>query len=235
MMKSPDENGVLKLVHAKNLYRDWRTVGAVLRACHILAIIMFLFALVLFAITDKFTLKTIVLPAEIAGGVYALFVVLMLPAMYLLAWAKGGVDEWEYEVKPWHVKGRKIIRHPGRMKALRFFAGLALLMSTRPGQAQALRGLLRDSEKKEFDIWLFNDAEVTGDEKTGTIELESHGQNEEIHVSPEDYAHVLEYITFKPKRRRKTASKTTKKEGASTRRKKDLPGEESPEESEVAS
>lgn len=235
MMKSPDENGVLKLVHAKNLYRDWRTVGAVLRACHILAIIMFLFALVLFAITDKFTLKTIVLPAEIAGGVYALFVVLMLPAMYLLAWAKGGVDEWEYEVKPWYVKGRKIIHHPGRMKALRFFAGLGLLMSTRPGQAQALRGLLRDSEKKEFDIWLFNDAEVTGDEKTGTIELESHGQNEEIHVSPEDYAQVLEYITFKPKRRRKTASKTTKKQTASTRRKKDLPEEESPKESEVAS
>ena len=101
-----------------------------------------------------------------------------------------------------------------RMKALRFFAGLALLMSTRPGQTQALRGLLRDSEKKEFDIWLFNDAEVTGDEKTGTIELESHGQNEEIHVSPEDYAQVFEYITFKPKRRRKTASKTTKKEKA---------------------
>ena len=62
-------------------------------------------------------------------------------------------------------------------------------------------------------------------EKTGTIELESHGQNEEIHVSPEDYAQVLEYITFKPKRRRKTASKTTKKQTASTRRKKDLPGE----------
>ena len=232
---SPDENGVLKFVHAKNLYRDWRTVGAVLMACHILAIIMFLFALVLFATTDKFTLKTIVLPAKIAGGVYAISVVLMLPAFYLLAWAKDGVDEWEYEVKPWYVKGRKIIHHPGRMKALRFFAGLGLLMSTRPGQAQALRGLLRDSEKKEFDILLFNDAEVTGDEKTGTIELESHGQNEEIHVSPEDYAHVLEYITFKPKRRRKTASKTTKKEVASTRRKKDLPGEESPEESEVAS
>ena len=232
---SPDENGVLKFVHAKNLYRDWSTVVAVLRACHILALVMFLLTLVFFAIAEKISLRTITLPAKIAGGVYAISVVLMLPAFYLLAWAKGGVDEWEYEVKPWHVKGRKIIRHPGRMKALRFFAGLGLLMSTRPGQTQALRGLLRDSEKKEFDIWLFNDAEVTGDEKTGTIELESHGQNEEIHVSPEDYAQVLEYITFKPKRRRKTASKTTKKQTASTRRKKDLPGEESPKESEVAS
>ena len=191
---SPDENGVLKFVHAKNLYRDWSTVVAVLRACHILALVMFLLTLVFFAIAEKISLRTITLPAKIAGGVYAISVVLMLPAFYLLAWAKGGVDEWEYEVKPWHVKGRKIIRHPGRMKAL--------------------RGLLRDSEKKDFDIWLFNDAEVTGDEKTGTIELESHGQNEEIHVSPEDYAQVFEYITFKPKRRRKTASKTTKKEKA---------------------
>ena len=232
---SPDENGVLKFVHAKNLYRDWSTVVAVLRACHILALVMFLLTLVFFAIAEKISLRTITLPAKIAGGVYAISVVLMLPAFYLLAWAKGGVDEWEYEVKPWYVKGRKIIHHPGRMKALRFFAGLGLLMSTRPGQTQALRGLLRDSEKKEFDIWLFNDAEVTGDEKTGTIELESHGQSEEIHVSPEDYAHVLEYITFKPKRRRKTASKTTKKQTASTRRKKDLPEEESPKESEVAS
>ena len=230
---SPDENGVLKWTHAKNLYRDWRTFGAVLRAFYIAALIVFLLALVMFAIADDFTLRTVVLPAKIAGGVFVLFAVLSLPAMYLIAWAKGGVDEWEYEVKPWHVKGRKIVRHPGRMKVLRFFAGLGILMATKPGQAQAMRGLLRDSEKKELDILLFNDAVVTGDEKTGTIGLESHGQTEEIHVAPEDCAQVLEYITFRPKRQRKPASKTTKKRTATPRRKKDLPEEESQKNNEA--
>lgn len=203
-----EKRGPYKWVHAKNLYRDWRTVGMALRVCYIAAVVLFLFTLVLFSIADGFTLQTIVLPAKIAGGIFALFAVLMMPSVYLIAWAKGGVDEWEYEAEPWRVKGRKIVHHPGRMKVLRFFAGLGILMSTKPGQSQAMRRLLTDSEKKEFDILLFNDAEVTGDEKTGTIELDSHGQSEEIHVSSADYAQVLELITFKPARRRKTANKT---------------------------
>ncbi len=212
---SPDENGVLKFVHAKNLYRDWGSIKACLKAFSLTIAICFALVLSLIGCAGGMKSDDFLFQCKIWGCIFLGFWLMTFICWFILAWAKGGVDEWEYEVKPWHVKGRKIIRHPGRMKALRFFAGLGLLMSTRPGQTQALRGLLRDSEKKEFDILLFNDAEVTGDEKTGTIELESHGQSEEIHVSPEDYAHVLEYITFNPKRRRKTASKTTKKEVAS--------------------
>ena len=210
-----DENGVAKWVDRRNLYRDdlLYKLKACVKAWAILGIVLFLFLLVIFLIDEKFSfsLKLFTVPSIVGGGGFVAFTLLTLPCLLFLAWANGGVEEWEYEAKKWHVKGRKIVHHPGRMKVLRFFVGLAMIMSTKPNQTMAMRRLLSDCEKKEFDIWLFNDLKITGNEETHTIKLKSKGNKAEIHVSREDYAQMLTFFApetkSKPKRPRKKKSK----------------------------
>ena len=97
------------------------------------------------------------------------------------------------------------------MKVLRFFVGLAMIMSKKPSQTMAMRRLLTDSEKKEIDIWLFNDVKVKGIEETHSIELESMGNKSKVYVSAEDYAEMLAFFTAKPKSKpRRPRKKKTK-------------------------
>ncbi len=124
----PNEKGVIKWVSTRNLYRDdfWYKLKACLKAFGLVALIMFVFLLAVFGFADGFSLKMFILPGEIAGGVFLLFAVLTLPCLFLLSWANGGVDEWEYEMDRRGIKGRKIVHKAWRMKVLRALAWITM-------------------------------------------------------------------------------------------------------------
>ena len=191
-----DEKRVIKWVSKRNLYRDdfWYKTKACLKAFGIMALVMFVFLLAVFAFADGFSLKMFVLPGEIAGGVFLLFAVLTMPCLFLLAWANGGVDEWEYEMDDDGIWGRKIVRKAGRMKFLRGLAWIAMLLPSRPNQKMALRPLLYDNLNKKTDVSFASVKGVSSDEKKCQIALETKGDSKEIHVPREDYAEVVAFI-----------------------------------------
>ena len=89
-----DENGVLKWVHAKHLYRDWSSIKVCLIAFTIAPAIAFVFFTVVCGFADGFSLSLMAAQGKIWGLVFLIFMVLLLPSYYLWAWAHGGVDEW---------------------------------------------------------------------------------------------------------------------------------------------
>ena len=191
-----DEKRVIKWVSKRNLYRDdfWYKTEACLKAFGIMALVMFVFLLAVFAFADGFSLKMFVLPGEIAGGVFLLFAVLTLPSLLLLAWANGGVEEWEYEMDRRGIKGRKIVHKAWRMKVLRALAWITMFFPAKPGQRMAMRQLLYDSEKKEKHVDLIMLKDFACDEKRGKIAISTLSGAEEIHVPREDYAEVVAFI-----------------------------------------
>lgn len=213
-----DEKGVVKWVNRRNLYSDdlFCKFKACIKAWAATGILLFLLIFTILLMEEKFrfSLKLFALPGALGGGAFVALTLFTLPGLYFLAWANGGVEEWEYEAELFHVKGRKIVHHPGRMKLLRFFVGLAMIMATKPGQTAAMRSLLRDTEKTEFDIWFFDASKVKGIEETHTIEIESKGETTEVRVSPEDYAEMLAF--FKPKPKPKPRRRRTKKSDAAS-------------------
>ncbi len=202
-----DENGVLKWVHAKHLYRDWSSIKACLIAFTIAPAIAFVFFTVVCGFADGFSLSLMSAQGKIWGLVFLIFMVLLLPSYYLWAWAHGGVDEWEYEMDARGIKGRKISHNQGRLKSLRSIAWIMMFFPMKPGQRVALNNFLYDKGKKEKNIDLIMLRGVECDEKKGRIAIETFNGSEDIHVPREDYAEVLAYIEEripkkKPKRQR---------------------------------
>ena len=202
-----DENGVLKWVHAKRLYRDWSSIKACLIAFTIAPAIAFVFFTVVCGFADGFSLSLMSAQGKIWGLVFLIFMVLLLPSYYLWAWANGGVDEWEYEMDARGIKGRKISHNQGRLKSLRSIAWIMMFFPMKPGQRVALNNFLYDKGKKEKNIDLIMLRGVECDEKKGKIAIETFNGSEDIHVPRADYAEVLAYIEEripkkKPKRQR---------------------------------
>ena len=200
------EKGVMKWVHTTNLYREWywSSAKACLKAFGLTAAIPFVFFTVVLGSADGFSLDSLVLQAEIWGGVFLLLCVLTFPSLFVWAWANGGVDEWAYEMDHDGIEGRKIVHKPGRMKVLRAFAWIAMLMPAKPGQKMAMRNLLYDRSKKEKHVDLVMLRGISGDEKKGKISIDTFNGATEISVPREDYAEVLAFLEGRlPKRKKK--------------------------------
>lgn len=199
-----DENGVLKWVHAKHLYRDWSSIKACLIAFTIAPAIAFVFFTVVCGFADGFSLSLMSAQGKIWGLVFLIFMVLLLPSYYLWAWAHGGVDEWEYEMDRRGIKGRKIAHNKGRLKFLRSIAWIMMFFPMKPGQRVALNNFLYDKGKKEKNIDLIMLRGVECDEKKGKISIDTFNGAAEIFVPREDYAEVLAFIERRlPKRKEK--------------------------------
>ena len=176
-----DENGVLKWTHAKNLYRDWGSIKACLKAFSLTIAICFALVLSLIGCAGGMKSDDFLFQCKIWGCILLGFWLMTFICWSIWAWANGGVDEWEYEMDDDGIRGMKIVRKAWRMKMLRGLAWIAMLLPSRPNQKLALRPLL--------------------------IALETTGDSKEIHVPREDYAEVLAYIEEripkkKPKRQR---------------------------------
>lgn len=215
----PSSKDMIKWVSTQNLYRDdfWYKLKACLKAFGILALIVFVFFLALFGFAEGLSLKMFILPSEIAGGVFLFFAAFTLPCLFLLAWANGGVDEWECELDRHGIRGRKIVHKAWRMKVLRALAWFTMFFPAKPGQRMAMRQLLYDNEKKEkyFDLSMLRGAIC--DENRGKISFDTLNGVEAIYMPREVYAEVAEFIEElrqkkKPKGQRtggrKKASKT---------------------------
>jgi len=191
-----DEKGIMKWVHTTHLYREWYWLSAkaCLKAFALTAVIPFVFFTVILGFADGFSLDGLVLQGKIWGGVFLLLCVLTFPCLFVWAWANGGVDEWAYEMDKSGIRGRKIVHNPGRMKILRALAWIAMLMPTKPGQKMALRRLLYDNSEKEKYVDLVMLRSVSGNEKKGTISIDTFNGATEISVPLDDYAEVLEFI-----------------------------------------
>ena len=216
----PDEKSVIRWISTRSLYRDdfWYNLKTCLKAFGIVALILFVFLLAVFGFADGFSLKMFILPSEIAGGVFLLFVVLTLPSLLLLAWANGGVDEWEYEMGRRGIKGHKIVHKAWRMKVLRALAWITMFFPAKPGQRMAMRQLLYDNEKKEKSVDLIMLKDFTCDEKRGKIAIDTWNGAAEIYVPREDYAEVVAFIgerLQKKRPKRKAAGRKRKSETVS--------------------
>jgi len=200
-----DEQGVMKWVHTTSLYREWywQSAKACLKAFALTAAIPFVFFTVVLGFAEGFSIDTLVLQGKIWGGVFLLLCMLTFPCLFVWAWANGGVDEWAYEMDKSGIRGRKIVHKPGRMKVLRAFAWIAMLMPAKPGQKMALRNLLYDNSEKEKHVDLVMLKGVSGDEKNGRISIDTFYGATEISVPRTDYAEVLEFIEGRlPKKKR---------------------------------
>ena len=220
-----DEKGTFKWTHAKNLYRDWDSIKACLKAFSLTIAGCFLLITVVCGFADGFSLSLLAAQGEIWGIIGLGSLLMALLGWYIWAWANGGVDEWEYEMDGDGIRGGKIVRKAGRMKLMRGLAWIAQLLPTKPSQKMALRPLLYDNWKKKTDVSFASVKGVSHDEKKCRIALETKGDSKEIHVPREDYAEVLAHIeeripTKKPKRKRtggrkKAAATDSKEKGAS--------------------
>ena len=204
---SPDATGVFKWTHVKSLYRDWGSLNTCLVVFTLIPVGMFVFFTVVLGFSEGFSLNLLSTFGMLCGGLILGFWVLTLPAYYLLAWAQGGVDEWEYEMDSRGIKGRKIVHNQGRLKFLRSIAWIMALFPMKPGQRMALNNFLHGKGKKEKNIDLVMLKGVTCDEKKGKIVIETVYGSEDIHVPREDYAEVRAFIEQrlqkkKPKRQR---------------------------------
>ena len=201
------EKGEFKWVHTKRLYRDWSSIKMCIMVFTLIPAGAFVFFTITCGFMDGFTLKLLYTQASIWGLVLLIFMALLFPAYYLMAWAHGGVDEWEYEMDSRGVKGRKIAHNQGRLKFLRSIAWIMVLFPMKPGQRMALQNFLYDRGKKEKDIDLIMLRGVECDEKKDMIKITTVYGEEEIHVPREDYAEVRAFIEQrlpkkKPKRQR---------------------------------
>ena len=192
----PSSKDMIKWVSTRSLYRDdfWYKLKACLKAFGILALIVFVFFLALFGFAEGLSLKMFILPSEIAGGVFLFFAAFTLPCLFLLAWANGGVDEWECELDRHGINGRKISHNQGRLKFLRSIAWIMMLFPMKPGQRMALHNFLYDKGQKEkyFDLSMLRGA--TCDEKRGKIAIDTLNGVESIYMPREVYAEVAEFI-----------------------------------------
>lgn len=217
------ENGVLKWVHTKHLYRDFSTVLLMFKVWGLVALICFLLFGGIGACAFRWKtywqdLWSIMFPGccVIAG-----LAVATVPIYYFFAWAQGGVDEWEYEMDSCGINGRKIAHNLGRLKFLRAIAWILALFPMKPGQRMALNNFLYDRGKKKLHVDLVMLRSVTCDEKKNKIAIETVYGSEDIYVPREDYAEVRAFIEErlpkkKPKRQRtgnrKKVSTTDSKE-----------------------
>ena len=211
-----DENGVMRWVYTKHLYRDWGSLKACLIAFSLAPAILFVFFMVVLGFAEGFSLSSLVTQCKICGLVLAIFWGLLLPSYYLMAWAKGGVDEWEYEMDSRTIKGRKIAHNQGRLKFLRAIAWITAFFPMKPGQRVAMNNFLHGKEKKTKDIDLVMLTAVECDEKKDMINITTLYSSEEIHVPREDYAEVRAFIEQllprkKPTRRKKKTANTSGK------------------------
>ena len=205
------EDGVLKWVYTKHLYRDWSSLKVCLKVFSLTIIICFALITVICGFADGFSLNLLAVQGKIWGAVLLGFWLLTFVALYIWAWANGGVDEWAYEMDNRGIKGRKIVHKAWRMKLLRGVAWILMLAPAKPGQKLALRGLLYDNEKKGKDVDLVMLKGVEGDEKKGKIAIDTFNGSEEVFVPREDYAKVLAFIEHRlPKKgamRKRTGGK----------------------------
>ena len=211
-----DENGVLKWTHAKNLYRDWGSIKACLKAFSLTIAICFALVLSLIGCAGGMKSDDFLFQCKIWGCILLGFWLMTFICWSIWAWANGGVDEWEYEMDDDGIRGRKIIRKAWRMKMLRGLAWIAMLLPARPNQKLALRPLLYDNLNKETDVSFASVKGVSFDEKKCQIALETTGDSKEIHVPREDYAEVLAYIEERLQKKKPKRQRTGGRKKAST-------------------
>jgi len=227
----PNEKGVIKWVSTQNLYRYdllWYKLKACLKAWGVTTLVMFVFLSILFLTAEKFrfSLKLFTVPSIVGGGSFVFLTAFTLPCLFLLAWANGGVDEWECELDRHGINGRKISHNQGRLKFLRSIAWIMMLFPMKPGQRMALHNFLYDKGQKEkyFDLSMLRGA--TCDEKRGKIAIDTLNGVESIYMPREAYAEVVEFIEeLRQKKRanrksaggRKKVSKTVSETNSETK------------------
>ena len=208
------ENGVLKWVHTKHLYRDWGSIKACLKAFSLTIAICFALVLSLIGCAGGMKSADFLFQCKIWGCILLGFWLMTFVCWSIWAWANGGVDEWEYEMDDDGIRGRKIVRKAWRMKLLRGLAWILMLFPSRPNQKMAMRPLLYDNRKKTTDVPFASVKGVSCDEKKCRIVLETKGDAKDIHVPREDYAKVWAFIekrvTKKKPRRKTLAARETK-------------------------
>ena len=91
-----DENGVLKWTHAKNLYRDWGSIKACLKAFSLTIAICFALVLSLIGCADGMKSDDFLFQCKIWGCILLGFWLMTFVCWSIWAWANGGVDEWAY-------------------------------------------------------------------------------------------------------------------------------------------
>lgn len=220
-----DENGVLKWTHAKNLYRDWGSIKACLKAFSLTIAICFALVLSLIGCAGGMKSDDFLFQCKIWGCILLGFWLMTFICWSIWAWANGGVDEWEYEMNRRGIRGRKIVRKAWRMKVLRALAWFTMFFPAKPGQRMAMRQLLYDNEKKEKFVDLIMLKDYTCDEKRGKIAIDTLNGAKEIYVPREVYAKIVAFIEelrqkrcskSKPAGGRKKVSKTVSKEKGTT-------------------
>ena len=199
-----NDAGKCTWTHTRCLYRSWGNLTACLKAFAIAIVICFVLITTICAFSDSDFVGTLVTQGKIWGVVLLGFELLAILGYYIWAWAQGGVDEWEYEMDEYGVKGRKVVHNVGRMKFLRGFACILLLAPGKPGQKMALRGLLYDNSKQTLKVSFADVKGFSGDETKGEIVFQTRTGQMDLAVPPDDYADILSYISeriSKPKKR----------------------------------
>ena len=188
-----NDNGTFTWTHTTNLYREWSNLKAVFIALGITVGICFVLVnlLCIGSMSKDFFLFQCKLWGYILGG----GILLSIIAYAIWAWANGGVHEREYTVDGKGIKERRIVHCPGRMKFLRGFTWIMLLMPGRPNQKMAMRGLLHDTSEKGIKVDFAKVKTLVGDRAAGTITLQTKSGQKEIFVPREDYAEILDRIT----------------------------------------
>ena len=213
---SPDANSAFKWTHVRRLYRDWGTLKTCLRAFTLIVVIAFVFMTVLCGFSDGFSLDSLAFQVKMFGVILLVVWTITMPSYYIWAWANGGVDEWEYEMDDYGIEGRKVVRKAWRMKLLRGFAWILMLLPTRANQKMAMRSLLYDNWKKKVDVSFSSVKGVSCDEKKERISLETKCDVKEIHVPRDGYAEVRAFIEERIPKKKPKNRKTGGRTGSST-------------------
>lgn len=202
-----DEKGVIKWVSTRNLYRDWRNFKVCLMVFTLIPVGAFVFFTIVGGFIDGFSLKMLALWGKVWGLVLLIVWALLLPSYYLWAWAQGGVDEWEYEMNDYGIKGRKVVHNAGRLKFLRGIAWILMLCPAKPSQKLVMRNLLYDNGKKEVKMSFAGVRSISGNEAKGEIVLKTKGSSKTIVVPRDDFAQICACIEERiPKRKRRVPS-----------------------------
>ena len=201
-----NEDGKICWTHTKRLYREWSYIKACLVAFTITIAIAFVLITVGCGFADGFSLKMLSVQCKIWGWVLLGVWVMTFIAYYLWAWAQGGVDEWEYEMDDYGIKGRKVVRNAGRLKFLRGIAWILMVLPAKPSQKLVMRNLLYDNGKKEVKMSFAGVKSISGNETKGEIVLQTKGSSKTIVVPRDDFAQICACIEERiPKRKKKSA------------------------------
>ena len=188
-----NDDGTITWTHTTNLYRKCSNLKAVFKALIITVAICFV--LVNLLCISSMSKESFLFQCRLWGYILGGALLLAVIAYYIWAWANGGVHEREYTMDGKGITGRRIVHCPGRMKFLRGITGIMILMPGRPNQKMAMRGLLHDTTEKSVKVDFAKVKELSGNETTGEIVLQTTGDPKEIHVPRGDYAEILALIT----------------------------------------